>query len=122
MTPVRHGWTVSLDTKEMVVHRLTRRDVLRASAGAAAAVPIVALGGTEANAASNRHLYQRWLRRLRRREWRRDLQLIERAGSEPAMVVIHNVQRGKVSILRGTHEHVVRNRRLVAQILRARHG
>jgi hypothetical protein len=104
------------------VHRLTRRAALRASAGAAAAVPLVALGGTEANAASNRELRQRWLRRLRRREWRRDLEVIERAGDEPAMVVVHDVQRGKVSILRGTKEHVVRNRRLVAQILRARHG
>jgi hypothetical protein len=85
-------------------------------------VPVVALGGTDANAASSRQVRQRWLRRLRRREWRRDLQLLERAGTEPAMVVVHNIKRGRVSILRGTQEHVVKNRRLVAQILRARRG
>jgi hypothetical protein len=94
-------------TKETVVHRLTRRDVLRASAGAAAAVPIVALGVDAAEAAPVPE--------------GRDSAVLDRAGHRPVMFAIHDPQRGEVSILRGTREVVVKDRRLVARLLRATH-
>ena len=89
------------------MHRLTRRDVLRASAGAAAAVPIAALGVDAAEAAPvpERH----------------DKELLERAGNRPLLFAIHDPQRGEVSILRGTKEVIVKDRRLVARLLRATH-
>jgi hypothetical protein len=107
MTPVRHGWTCRRRQKETVVHRLTRRDVLRASAGAAAAVPIAALGVDAAEAAPVPE--------------HRDGAVLDRAGHRPVMFAIHDPKRGQVSILRGTKEVVVKDRRLVARLLRATH-
>jgi hypothetical protein len=90
------------------VHRLTRRDVLRASAGAAAAAaPIAALGVDAAEAAPSPD--------------GRDDPLLERLGHRPVLFAIHDPKRGEVSILRGTKEVVVRDRRLVARLLRATH-
>jgi hypothetical protein len=89
--------------KETVVHRLTRRDVLRASAGAAAAVPVAALGVNAASAAPEPE----------------ELAILDRAGHEPVMFFIHDVERGEVSILRGKNEVVITDRRLVGRLLRA---
>jgi hypothetical protein len=90
-------------TKETVVHKLTRRDVLRASAGAAAAAPIAALGVDAASAAPERD----------------DFRLLDRVGHQPVMFCIHDAKRGEVSILRGRKEVVVTDRRLVSRLLRA---
>jgi hypothetical protein len=87
------------------VHRLTRRDVLRASAGAAAAVPVAALGVNAASATPQTD--------------REDLAILDRAGHEPVMFFIHDVKRGEVSILRGQNEVVITDRRLVGRLLRA---
>jgi hypothetical protein len=92
-------------TKETVVHRLTRRDVLRASAGAAAAVPVAALGVNAAGAApATEH---------------EELAALDRAGHQPVVFFIHDVKRGEVSILRGKNEVVITDRRLVGRLLRA---
>jgi hypothetical protein len=93
--------------KETVVHKLTRRDVLRASAGAAAVVPIAALGVDAAEAAPVPE--------------RRDGALLDKAGHRAVMFAVHDPKRGEVSILRGTKEVVVKDRRLVARLLRASH-
>jgi hypothetical protein len=87
------------------VHRLTRRDVLRASAGAAAAAPIAALGVNAASAAPQAE--------------RDDFRLLDRVGHQPVMFCIHDAKRGEVSILRGRKEVVVTDRRLVSRLLRA---
>jgi hypothetical protein len=94
-------------SKERVVHRLTRRDVLRASAGAAAAVPIATLGVNAVEAAPDldTELEQN--------------ALLDRVGRAPVVFAIHDPRRGVMSILRGTKEVRIRNRRLVARILRA---
>jgi len=94
-------------TKETVVRNLTRRDVLRASAGAAAAAPLVALGVDAAEAAPDLDS---------------DLEtqaILDRVGRGPVVFDIHKPRRGAMPILRGTKEVRVRNRRLVARILRA---
>jgi hypothetical protein len=86
---------------------LSRRDLLRASAGAAiVAVPMVALAGTSANAATN------------------DIDggldsSTELANSGTVMFCVHDASRGEVSILHGTSEVIVTDRRLVAQIMKA---
>ena len=85
------------------MHRLTRRDVLRASAGAAAAAPIAALGVNAASAAPERD----------------DFRVLDRVGHQPLMFCIHDAKRGEVSILRGRKEVVVTDRRLVSRLLRA---
>jgi hypothetical protein len=41
------------------------------------------------------------------------------AGVGPVMFCVHDAKRGEVSILHGTDEVVVRDRQLVARILRA---
>jgi hypothetical protein len=90
------------------VRNLTRRDVLRASAGAAAAAPLVALGVDAAEAAAP--------------DLDSDLEqqaILDRVGRGPVVFAIHNPRRGEMSILRGTKEVRIRNRRLVARILRA---
>ena len=88
---------------------LSRRDLLRASAGAAVvAVPMAAIGSSAVAAAAAR--YEGALA----------------AASEPAvaadgpvMFCVHDARRGEVSILHGTDEVVVRDRQLVDRILHA---
>lgn len=87
---------------------LSRRELLRASAGAAAvAVPMVALAGP-ANAAS-------------RSQEDADSALDLSAGAALGTVIfsVHDAARGEVSILHGTSEVIVQDRRLVARILDA---
>jgi hypothetical protein len=84
----------------------TRRGLMRASAGAAIAVPIAALSHS-AGAATPTGLESGSPAGL------------DEATSEPVMFCIHNAKRGEVSILQGTNEVVVRDRLLVARILRA---
>jgi len=82
----------------------SRRNVLRATAGAAIAVPMAALGGVamagEPDAAP---------------QWSPE----ETTGLGPVMFCIHDADRGEVSILHGTNEVVVTDRQLVARVLRA---
>lgn len=90
---------------------LTRRDLLRASAGAAAvAVPFSALsassGGTAAAASAATM------------DDAADTEL----GSDlagPIMFCVRDVARGEVSILHGTEEVVVNDRQLVNRIIKA---
>ena len=86
---------------------LSRRDLLRASAGAAVvAVPMTVLAGTPASAAT-------------RDADDADLDSQASMGSAPVMFCIHNADRGEVSILHGTSEVIVEDRKLVAQIMKA---
>ncbi len=87
---------------------LSRRDLLRASAAGAAvvAVPMSALAGAPANAAT------------------RDADDTRSTnprptGDAPVMFCVHDAGRGEVSILHGESEVVVSDRRLVAQIMKA---
>ena len=91
------------------MNALSRRDLLRASAGAAiVAVPMAALAGPSAQAATD----------------------ADESDSEsdsttafdakgPVMFCVHDAARGEVSILHGTSEVVVTDRRLVNQIMKA---
>ena len=97
--------------------RWTRRDLLRTTAASAAvAVPAVALRGNIAGAS-------------------RSPNGSADAGDEPAafdaaevnaagplMVCVHDAEGGAVSILHGTEEIVVNDRRLVSRIVRAKSG
>ena len=88
------------------MNALSRRDLLRASAGAAiVAVPMAALAGPAAHAATN------------------DADEAAENASFDAkgtvMFCIHDAARGEVSILHGTSEVVVTDRRLVNQIMKA---
>jgi hypothetical protein len=86
---------------------LSRRDLLRASAGAAVvAVPMVALAGPAARAAAPDTTDA-------------DLDSLALAGSGPVMFCVRDVASGEVSILHGSSEVVVTDRRLVAQIMKA---
>jgi hypothetical protein len=89
------------------MNNLSRRDLLRASAGAAiVAVPMAALAGPSALAATPEA----------------EVDLDDSAalsGSGPVMFCIQDAARGEVSILQGTSEVVVTDRRLVAQIMKA---
>jgi hypothetical protein len=91
----------------------SRRDLLRASAGAAAvAVPMAALGSTAAKAAAYRPDH----------DAASEVGLVGdsfQAGNGPVMFCVHDAKRGEVSILHGTDEVVVRDRQLVARIMRA---
>ena len=90
---------------------LSRRDLLRASAGAAAiAVPMSALSGGAATAAPSASGTE---------ELDAASVELERFGRGPVMFCVHDASRGEVSILHGKREVVVRDRRLVARILRA---
>ena len=85
---------------------LSRRDLLRASAGAAlVAVPMSALASGPAFAATDDA---------------DEIDLDESAAAEmgPVMFCITDASRGEVSILHGTSEVVVQDRRLVARILK----
>ena len=81
----------------------SRRNMLRASAGAAIAVPMAALGSSVATAAE------------------RPAQVPDSFGdvAGPVMFCVHDAQRGEVSILHGTTEVIVQDRQLVARILSA---
>jgi len=88
------------------MNALSRRDLLRASAGAAiVAVPMAALAGPSAQAAAP------------------DADADDRgealSTSGPVMFCVQDAARGEVSILHGTSEVVVTDRRLVAQIMKA---
>jgi hypothetical protein len=83
---------------------LSRRDLLRATAGAAlVAVPMSALATSPALAAED------------------EVDLDESAAADlgPVMFCISDAARGEVSILHGTSEVIVQDRRLVARILSA---
>ena len=85
---------------------LSRRDLLRASAGAAiVAVPMVALAGTSANAATT--------------DVDDDLDSGALTAEGPVMFCVRDAASGEVTILHGTSEVVVTDRRLVAQIMKA---
>ena len=82
---------------------MSRRDLLRASAGAAAvAVPMSALS-TGGMAAAAEHVAD-------------DATL---ANAGPVVFSIKDPSRGEVSVLHGSDEVVVRDRQLVARIMRA---
>ncbi|MEP6561853.1 MAG: hypothetical protein ABJD68_12375 [Nakamurella sp.] len=86
----------------------SRRNMLRATAGAAIAVPMAALVSTPASAAVGGG---------------------SASGADsapppvtlegPVMFCVHDAQRGEVSILHGTTEVIVTDRQLVARILSA---
>lgn len=85
----------------------TRRDLLRASAGAAAiAVPMAALAGSASTAAADDV---------------RDLDDQELAVFAGGQVVfsVRDAARGEVAIYHGVDEVIVRDRALVARIMRA---
>ena len=86
---------------------LSRRDLLRASAGAAiVAVPMIALAGPSASASTT--------------DTDADLDSsVALASSGTVMFCVHDAARGEVSILHGTSEVIVQDRRLVAQIMKA---
>ncbi len=98
--------------------RWSRRDLLRASAASAAvAVPAVGLRGSYAKAAG------------RSPDAAADdpetfdaAAAAEVSAAGPLMVCVHDAERGDVSILHGTEEIVVKDRRLVAKIVRAKSG
>lgn len=89
---------------------LSRRELLRASAGAAAiAVPISALshaaGGASAASGTVPDA---------------DVdEVLAAAGSQPVMFCVHDASRGEVAILQGADEVIVRDRQLVARIMKA---
>jgi hypothetical protein len=89
----------------------SRRQVLRATAGAAIAVPMAALGSGLAAAAEPASAA--------------DGPGSQRSGDAttadvgPVMFCIHDAQRGEVSILHGTNEVIVHDRQLVDRIIRA---
>ena len=87
----------------------SRRNVLRATAGAAIAVPMAALGGGVASGRepgkASTGDYPEWSGAA--------------ADLGPVMFCIHDAQHGEVSILHGSSEVIVHDRRLVARILQA---
>jgi hypothetical protein len=103
------------EREEDAMSRWTRRDLLRASAASAAvAVPTVALRGNIADAArSSRGASDDELAASEAAE-------VTAAG--PLMVCVHDAEGGAVSILHGTEEIVVNDRRLVSRIVRAKSG
>ena len=92
----------------------SRRHVLRATAGAAIAVPMAALGGGLAAAAEPAGAAAdsgpQWTGGG------------ASADAGPVMFCIHDAQRGEVSILHGTDEVIVHDRQLVARIMQAAHS
>lgn len=97
---------------------MSRRDLIRASAGAAAiAVPISALssssGGLAAAVAGRAAPDARGTTSA---EGTADVDL---AMQGPVMFCVHDVSKGEVSILHGTDEVVVHDRQLVNRIVRA---
>jgi hypothetical protein len=96
---------------------LSRRDLLRASAGAAAiAVPMSALSGRTGIASATTGSAGV---AAATEETEATSGELERFGRGPVMFCVHDAMKGEVSILHGKREVVVKDRRLVAQILRA---
>ena len=104
--------------EEDPMSRWTRRDLLRATAASAAVVPAVGLRGSAAHAAG----------RSPDGAADDDAETFDAAAAAevtatgPLMVCVHDADGGDVSILHGTEEVVVRDRRLVAKIVRAKSG
>jgi hypothetical protein len=87
---------------------MSRRELLRASAGAAAvAVPMSVLAGHVADAGTVESTAEP------------SLDATEMASSGPVMFHVLDAAAGEVSILHGESEVVVHDRALVARILRA---
>jgi hypothetical protein len=96
--------------------RWTRRDLLRATAASAAvAVPAVGLRGSAAGAASRS-------RGDAADDEPEAFDAAEVTAAGPLMVCVHDAEGGNVSILHGTEEIVVSDRRLVSRIVRAKSG
>ena len=99
---------------------VSRRDLLRASAAAAVVVPVAKLSGSASAAATSAALTDRASNA-------NDAELSphEAAGVNaegPVIAYVKDAASGDVSILHGTSESVVRDRRLVSKIVRARQG
>jgi len=85
---------------------LSRRSLLRGGAGTAVAVPMALLGSKMAAAA----------------EAAEDAGVIDPVSistDQPVLFCVHDASTGEVSILHGGSEVIVRDRKLVARILRA---
>jgi len=92
----------------------SRRDVLRASAGAAAvAVPIAALSGGVAGASSGPSAESA------NGPEAGGLEQLDAEASGPVMFMVRDAASGTVTILHGEHQVVVKDRKLVAQVMRA---
>ena len=87
----------------------SRRNMLRAAAGVAIAVPMAALATGPATANTLKGAAGGGADGLP----------APGALAGPVMFCIHDAQRGEVSILHGTDEVIVRDRQLVARILQA---
>jgi hypothetical protein len=93
--------------REQAMPNLSRRDLLRASA-VGAAVVAVPMGALSSPARAAVH------------EDEVDLDaLASTTAAGPVMFCIHDAASGEVSILHGTSEVIVQDRRLVARILHA---
>ena len=96
--------------------RWTRRDLLRATAASAAvAVPTVALHGSAVGAAGRSPGGVG-------DDEAEAFDAAEVTAAGPLMVCVHDAAGGAVSILHGTEEIVVEDRRLVSRIVRAKSG
>jgi hypothetical protein len=97
--------------------RWTRRDLLRASAASAAvAVPAVGLRGSIAGASRSPHGSAEY------GDEPAGFDAAEVTAAGPLMVCVHDAKGGALSILHGTEEIVVNDRRLVSRIVRAKSG
>ena len=95
--------------------RWTRRDLLRATAASAAvAVPTVALHGGAVGAGRSPGGVGD--------DEAEAFDAAEVTAAGPLMVCVHDAAGGAVSILHGTEEIVVKDRRLVSRIVRAKSG
>ncbi len=96
---------------------MSRRDLIRASAGAAAiAVPIGALSASSGGLAAGAGRAAPDARGTATAEGAADVDLDVKG---PVMFCVHDVSKGEVSILHGTDEVLVRDRQLVNRIVRA---
>ena len=89
----------------------SRRNLLRTTAGAAVAVPMVALSTSVAGAADRAGLTASPAAAA---EVAADI-----TADHPVMFCVHDARRGEVSILHGENEVVVVDRTLVSRILHA---
>jgi len=103
------GWTgiasVPDQKGKAAMKKMSRRDVLSASAGAMVAVPMAALlepGSAAAHAAAS-DAHDR----------------LSVTDGQPVMFCVHNAKSGEVSILHGDEEVIIHDRRLVSRILQA---
>ena len=105
----------SFKREEDAMSRWTRRDLLRTTAASAAvAVPAVALRGNIAGASRSPHGSAD--------DEPAAFDAAEVTAAGPLMVCVHDAEGGAVSILHGTEEIVVNDRRLVSRIVRAKSG